>query len=398
MIYITNKNMDLKNGKIDLVGFIPKKTTYGFDVFIHKFYRNRKQWLKIWYKQPRLKPIEIKRFICPKIFGSLLGQMQAEGTKYTNIKRKTRLEFSNKLIEEHKDFVHHLQELGIKKNNMIFHLIDCENRDYKILDMFARKFEKSIGIRPTIYYHFSNHGGYGFKTIIRSTLLNEIILYSMDKVRKNKITYSKKFNSLRESFFAKLLTGDGTLRIDKRKGSGGIKIAIKDKSIEYLKDYNKIMKILGFNYVKIYEKYHMIEASCSFDNLLYLYRINAFKNTNNWNKLLISIGLCLKGCRLKTKLRFLDLENLTFTSSDIVKKYNLHPNNRKWLSNMQKEGYVKCIHKKPPYKYQLTEKSKKLILILKEWKNDLNRLAKLKKITDLSQLLESLKKRPDLSK
>lgn len=74
--------------KIDLLLFIPKQTSLGYEIFYKIFNKGGEQWVRVWYNQKKAKPIEIKRFINQSILGSLLGQYQAEGTKYNNLKRK----------------------------------------------------------------------------------------------------------------------------------------------------------------------------------------------------------------------------------------------------------------------------------------------------------------------
>lgn len=387
MRYITNKN-----GKIDLLKLIPRKTESGFEVKKEVFINNSEEWVRAWYKHPRRPELRIRRHIDASIYGSLLGQMQAEGTKAG---KRFRVEFSNKLISEHKDFVESLEAMGISRSKMNFYLIDSENRNQKVLDKHAKKFEKAIDSYPKIYHHPSMRGGIAFKTVIRNTIFTELLLNSMDLFRKLITQNPDKIKIIADSFFAKLLTGDGTLDVDKRVPPR-VAIKITDKNIGYLKDYEIVFRKLRFSWTNLDLENITVKASCSFENLLYLYQIKAFKNTNNWSKLLVTIGLCLKGRRLKTKLRFLDLEKLrTFSSFDLRDKYNICLRSANdWLTNARKQGYIKCINSTDkPYKYQLTEKTKELNRILREWKEDLKKLIKLKRINNLSKLLKALKVR-----
>jgi len=265
--------------------------------------------------------------------------------------------------------------------------------DKSELDFLVTNFISAIGICPKIYKHFSNHGGYGFKAIVSNTLLGEIVLNSMDILRKSAIKNPVEMKPFLDAFFSKLLTGDGSLNVDKRSGYPRVRIRIKDQDFSYLEDYKKIMRLVGFNYVRIYPKHIMVEAYCSFDNLLYLYKVKAFKNTNNWNKLLVAIGLCLKGNRYKTKLRFIDIEDCVFTRLDIADKYNLHPHDWKWMRNMERIGFIERANNDKPFSYRLSASGKEITNTLKEWKKDVGVLINLKGTEDLPTLCEIIKTR-----
>jgi len=382
------------NQKIDLLQFIPKQTSFGYKIFYKIFKRNNEEWIKIWYDQKKAKPTEINRFVDQKILGSLLGQYQAEGTKYNNLKRKLAVEFSNSIMAEHKEFVNHFRKLGIPFSMFRFQLKDSSNTSYEALQQLAQGFEKEIGVYPKIYQGYSKRGGYGFKTIIGSTILTHIILSLLHNLRKKIAESSQTLEEFSNMFFAKLLTGDGSISINKKKVTGNVRIRIYDENFEYLEDYKKIMQILGFDYIRDDRKHNAVEANCTLDNLLYLYKIQAFKNTNNWNKLLVIIGLYLEGGRIKVRLRLFDWMNKTFTHKDVVTKYPLHPEDRKWLNNMVKKGFIKRLNSKPPFKHVLTEKSKYFISIIKAWKIDINNLMISKDTTDLFRLWQNLKRNP----
>lgn len=375
--------------KIDLLQFVPE-TISGFNVLVEQKQIGNEPWLRIWYKQNRVRPIEIRRFIDANVLGSLLGQYQAEGTKYNRLNRKLAIEFSNENIFEHKEFVTGLEELGLKRSQIKSRLVDSNERAEEERNRIAEKYEKAVGIKPNINYCPSKRSGLGFKTILRSTVLTEIFLNSMNIVRNRIIAEPKEHVVLTGSFLAKLLTGDGTLNIDRRKFPR-VHLMIKDENLEYLQDYAKLLRAAGFNYVRLYPQYISVEAACSFEMLLYLYKIRAFKNTRNWDKLLVAIGLCLRGRRIRTKLRFFDLENSIFTGPQLSKLYSLHPANRKWIRNMLKNGYIERLDNKSPCRYKLTGKAQDMIQILKSWKVELEALQKLSNTTDLSELLESLK-------
>jgi hypothetical protein len=251
------------------------------------------------------------------------------------------------------------------------------------------EFERIMGCSPVVYY--TKNKGFAFKTIIRNTILTHFILNLMHSIRRLIVTNPKKNEELTNFFVAKLLTGDGTLDVDKRKVPR-VAFKIVDKCSAYLRDYEEIFTKLGFAWSWIDPKYRSLKISCSFQNLLYLYRVKAFKNTLNWYKLLVVIGLCLRGRRLRTKLRFLDLMGKTFTSLDVRDSYDICLRSANdWLSNMRREGYIERVCNKAPYRYRLTREARRLARTLQEWKRDLSQLIKHKKIDDLSRLLQELK-------
>jgi hypothetical protein len=270
-------------------------------------------------------------------------------------------------------------------------LKDSSNTDIEILKKLASDFESKIGSYPKIYSNYCKRGGYGFDTIIRSTVLAEIMLNLICKLRKQITNTTSGFEDFSNAFFAKLLTGDGSISINKKNILGSVRIKIYDENVEYLEDYSKIMKNIGFNYTRLDKKHNCIEANCTLDNLLYLYKIEAFKNTNNWNKLLVIIGFYLNGKRVKIRLRLFDFLNKIFTSKDITKTYSLHPEDRKWLNNMIKKGFIVRVNDKTPFEYKITEKSEEFVSTINKWKNDLNNLIKARETASLSQLWNSLK-------
>lgn len=71
--------------------------------------------------------------------------------------------------------------------------------------------------------------------------------------------------------------------------------------------------------------------------------------------------------------------------------YSLHPEDRKWLNNMMKKGFIVRVNDKPPFEYKITEKSKEFVSTINKWKNDLDNLIKTRETASLSQLWNSLK-------
>lgn len=391
-----------KDNKIDLLSLIPIKTSRNYEIIVDKFNKNSEKWLRIWYCHNRGsgRQIELKRFLDIEMFGSLLGQYQAEGTKNKNDKYpKWCLQFTNKLVDEHKEYVNYLSELGVNKENLEFIFkYNPKKLSKDEVDFYVNKFNNSINLPLNIILNNSMKSK-GFVSTYRNVLLTEIIIGSMDKIRKI-LAYKREYNQLERklanSFFSKLLTGDGTLdiRIKNRQNNfPHTRIKIVDQDLEYLKEYKLIMNNLGFK-AKINEKRILVRAGVSFDKLVHLYKIKAFKNTNNWNKLISVIELYLKGRRLNTNYRFINLKKYnSFTSMDIVNDYNVGSMGAlDWLHNKEKEGLVERLKiTKCPINWILTNKALKLTDFITNWQNDLNKLKGEKDIYDPDELLESLK-------
>jgi hypothetical protein len=383
------------NNKIDMLSLIPERTSRGYEIFVTKFEKNNQDYLRIWYSHERGsgRQIEIRRFMNIESIGSLLGQYQAEGTKHKKTNAKFRVEFGNKLVEEHREFMNVLLKLGVPRDMFKFYFGFNPNKiSKKQVEKYVNQFKFVINYPVKLIANNSSKG-IGFRLVVRNTLLTEIVINGLDKIRKllvEKNDYTANRQNLGNCFFAKLLTGDGTLDVNsKRKNFPRVKVKIVDGDYNYLRDYYKIMGNLGFK-PKIYPKYINVVSACSFKNLLYLYQIKAFSNTNNWNKLLVSIMLCLRGRRINTYYRFLDLIAYDlFNCKHIVTKYSVsYQAAREWLINKCKEGLIVKVNKSD---WALSDEGKYISNLLMRWKKDYTNLINEKRIEDPTELLESLK-------
>ena len=394
------KKLFYKN-KIDLLSLIPKKTSQNYEIIIYPYRKEGNEWLKLWYLHERGSgnQLEIKRFVDIKKFGSLLGQYQAEGTKPVNSKYpKYRVEFTNKIINEHKEFLESLIEIGIKRESFkarfTYNPLKFSEEKAKIQVI---KFEKEIKIKPSST-KLIKAKGIGFKFSVNNTILLETILNSLETVRNsfNKNIKNKEYRILIENFFAKLLTGDGTLSIrtkNREYGYPTTRIKVVDQDFGYLESYKKLMENFNLS-PKIKRKHIFVKASTGLHDLLFLYKIKAFKNSRNWNKLILNIDLMLNGRRHSTFKRYLDLVNYeTFDTLKISEDYKVGKRAaHDWLSNATKEGYIKKLTEKTqPILWTTTNKAKKLANILESWQKDLIKLKKEKGIEDSLSLLNTLK-------
>ena len=379
--------------KIDVLFLIPERTSKGYEIFVNEFIKNNENWLMIWYSHERGsgQQLEIRRFAEIESFGSLLGQYQAEGTKHKNT-NKFNVEFTNKIIPEHQEFIASLSKLGIPKDSFEFRFTYNSNRiSEEEMINHVKSFETIIGCKVKISQ--GNSKGIGFRTVVRNTILTEIVLNSLDKIRNllaNESKYTLNQQELANNFLAKLLTGDGTLDVRcNRRDFPELYMKIVDQDLNYLKDYCAILRNNEFK-TRINEKRICVISSCSFRGLLHLYRIKAFKNSSSWNKLLTAIALCLRGRRYYTYLRFLELADYEkFGTSVISKGFQMQSNMASdWLNNKVKEN---LIVKNSYNSWSLTSEGENLSQTLKIWSKDYKNLKNLKGFEDPFHLLKTLK-------
>jgi len=287
------KNLFNKN-KIDLLHLIPNENRLGFKILVNEFNKNNETWLKIWYcfERGSCKEIEIRRFVDIDKFGRFLGLMQSEGTK-ENIDV---IEFCNKSIIEHLDFLDYLEEIGISRKELIGKF-DYHPR-IKGINKIIKEFEKTTNIKIRyIVPGPTSGGGYGFKVIFRSRLFREIIINSLKLVRNLiKIDSSDTHViSLRNAFFAKLLNGDGNLELVNKLGRKPLlRLKISDGKVEYLKDYQEIMNIYGLK-SELCSKYWFVRSYIDYNFTKELLKMDAFKNNPNYDKLISYLNLIKTG-------------------------------------------------------------------------------------------------------
>ena len=202
-----------------------------------------------------------------------------------------RLEFVNKSIQEHIDYLDYLNSLGISQDQISAGLI---THPELLASINLSNFESKTGLKiQNISKSAKSRRGYGYRLYIGSSIIAEIVLGSMDYLRNlmaNSI-WNKNLRTLTEGFFAKLLNGDGTLTIvDKKRKIPQMRVRIVDQKLSYLRDYGKIMEKFGFN-PKINEKYIFVRSYTNLKDLLFLKRIRAFKDNPNEEKLNKMIGI-----------------------------------------------------------------------------------------------------------
>ncbi len=292
------KSKDLFYGdKIDLLFFLPEKTRKGSEVYSEEVIIGKEFFIRLIsiHSRGSSRPILLKRFIDPRVFGKLLGQIQAEGTK-TNLDI---LEFCNKNLLELRDFIYFLSEIGIPKDNLFVKLdyhVYFENKLQKIVE----EFKDFLGLEVN-YLSSSNRKakGYGFKIILRNTVVSELILNSLKLMRDN-IENSKWDNNITafsEGYISKVLCGDGTFEItSKERRRVQSRIKIYDGNLKHLSHYSIVLRKFGFSpYVN--EKYIFVKAMCNTKLANKLLEIGAFDTNDNKQR----INLFIKNNEATTK-------------------------------------------------------------------------------------------------
>lgn len=273
-----------KQNKIDILTLIPEKTIKGFLILVSEFNKNNEKWLRINCSHDRgsCSQIEIRRFIGINIFGKLLGQLQAEGTKNNLFK----LEFSNKSLFEHIDFIKYLIHLGIPKSKI---LADCDyHLTIREIGREIKKFEKFVGIKISYQKGSTKSlGGFAFHTFVRSVLLTEIMLSSLSILRTRLILkmWDKKLKFFAGGFFSKILNGDGDIEIiTKNRNVPQARLKISDGNLSFLKSYKIMMEKYGL-VPHINKKRKFVRCYLNYVSAKMLLSIGAFNNNPNEKKL-----------------------------------------------------------------------------------------------------------------
>jgi len=275
--------------KADLLFFLPERNKKGSNIYFETELIGSEEVIRIEsiHQRGSSSQIVLRRYLDPKLFGLFLGQMQAEGTKTNH----DALEFCNKSLFELKDFINFLDYLGLSKDKL------CVKMDYHIkfkkdLDEISKNFEKVLGIKIN-YFSGSdkNGGGYGFKIIVRSTILSELFLNALVNMRNYLLTldFSGVIRLFFESYLAKILSGDGSFELtSKKRKKIQSRLTIADGNLDYLNHYKILLEKFGFH-PRIYPRFQFIRALCNLEQAKKLLEISAFDNNPNQKKILFFI-------------------------------------------------------------------------------------------------------------
>ncbi|NCO11040.1 hypothetical protein CO038_04115 [Candidatus Pacearchaeota archaeon CG_4_9_14_0_2_um_filter_39_13] len=273
-----------REGKIDLLHLVPQESSNGYPIVVKSIRQDDEEKIVLWcfHNRGSCMQIELRRFIDIDSFGRFLGLMQSEGNK-NNFKN---VEFANASLKEHKDFVRYLHLLGINSELINVDCIHTSQRE-KAKDAIS-SYEKKVGIAvKNVYSSDNNKYGLGFKLKIRNVIFANIVMFSMDKIRKliTERKWNRNLTLLAEAYFAKLLSGDGNVDLafkNRRLPQGRIKIT--DGNLDYLQDYQILMKRFGFN-PRLLEKHIIVRSYFKLDQAKWLLKIKAFENNPNSKKL-----------------------------------------------------------------------------------------------------------------
>lgn len=271
--------------KLDLLYFLPEKSRKGSDISFEELIIGGESFLNIFsmHNQGSSRKILLKRFIEPNIFGKLLGQIQSEGTK-SNFNL---VEFCNKNLLELRDFVKFLESLNIQKENLSVK-IDYHPIFERKLGQISKEFIGVVGM-PLNYKSVSNGNskGYSFKIIFRNTVVSELILGSLNRIRDLLENEALKGNllSLAEGYLSKILCGDGTFEftsMNRKRFQARIKVY--DGNLNFLKHYSLLLNKFGFK-AHVNKKYSFVRAMCNYSLAKRLIEIQAFDTNKNFQKI-----------------------------------------------------------------------------------------------------------------
>ena len=176
----------------------------------------------------------------------------------------------------------------VNKEN-IYVKIDYDSYFKSQLPEIISKFKNFVGLNVN-YLVSSDRGirGYGFKIIVRNTILSELILNSLNQMKYylEKFDWDDNLTTFSEGYLSKLFCGDGTFEITsinrKRVQS---RVKIYDGNVEYLRHYSIILKKFGFC-PHIKEKQIFVRAMCNTSLAKRLLEIGAFDNNENKKRII----------------------------------------------------------------------------------------------------------------
>lgn len=388
-----------KKGKVDLLSLIPEETSKGYEIIISEFEKDSKKFLRIWSPAGTrgARQIEIKRFVNKRALGEILGQYQAEGQKSRKL---SQIVFTNKLVEEHRDFVQNLKSMGLSRELISVQCVYNEEICSKEEALSRCKdFEYLVDLEVDNVVSHKARGPLAFRTKVRNVLFAECLFNSLETFRRNlSSNIADRNREVGEGFVAKLLTGDGTFDATispaRDYGSPSINIKVVDEDISALEDYKNVLSNFGFQPF-IDEKRIYTRSSCSFENLLFLHEIEAFKNTKNWQQMVVAVMLIMRGRRYRTYKRFIDFSDTEekISSGFVMENYDVSRKAaQEWLNNKCGEELLEVSRESPyPKLYELTEQGMEIAERLKSISKLAERIKKEKEVKSYEKALETLK-------
>jgi hypothetical protein len=241
-------------------------------------------------------------------------------------------------------------------------------------------------------------GDIAAETVVRSTILAKSILNGMDVVRRllsNSPEIQGALCHLRDTFVAKLLTGDGTLDVRVADNRLYATIRIVDANENYLKDYQRILMNMGFR-ARLIARRRTVSAYCSWENLLQLYRIKAFNGSRNWRKLLCALAIAIKGREIRGYERLRQLsKQRTFISDNIADTYRISRRSANlWIHHMRRLRMITRVNKFHGgqfIRYRLTRQAINIVQLLDQWEREFANLCYATQHHEPEKILQSIK-------
>ncbi len=300
-------------GKVDLLYFVPKITSKGYDIIVIE--EGRK--IRLWYRTPVNRPDEvvIKRYVPISIL-KLFGYLQAEGGKIPKkLRQRSGLElnFTNKLVSLHKDAIELAELMGI--NRKLWKIICIYNP--AIPKNYLKKMQKEFIIKTKLprevmtFVTSDRVKTLTFKIYINKTSLFEVInkgLWDFRKLLPQIDDERKKILYLRG-----LIAGDGSIGVARDK-SLHVMLKLFEQDKDSANDYLKILNSLGIHGTIRKDRrseMYIVNINGNWKVLEFLFRNKLFFDTPTHRRNLLKALTLHDRYRMLIPLRYLKKERTT---------------------------------------------------------------------------------------
>jgi len=337
----------------------------------------------------RVTYISLNRFVNKEDIGTVLGYILSEGAK-----GRCGISFSNNEAILCKEFIDSLDQILAEKPDIKVTCIYNPNRTNKYsLEKLVDEFKKLSGIIPSERMDVTRPGNPIFEIRINNAALNDFLLTILDQAVKRQVD-----KELEKFIFSKGLKGDGSLCISKKEKRTRLNIGetnplFQQFYIRYCEVHN-----LHVNYVNSRTG---VYTSCPFEGLLYLYKLNIFKGTIQYPRLIASIALSLTQKRTKYIKVLMEIGEKAFNGfkmEDIMKIYEIKSCSRGVTRLMEifNRGFIKKIKisKSAPVAksvYRATDEVQETLKTLNQWKEEYRKLKRKLHCEDVNEIIEKIK-------
>ncbi len=354
-----------KNGRFDMLAFIPNKTMSNFKVLA----KEEDPLIHLWYStKGRPKEIKIMRFL-PLEFARFTGYFQAEGGKPKLEKRRGReLSFTNKspkLIEEFLRLSKYLFDCSLWNATIRYNIVLKISEIEKISKLLEENGVSKEFIKAKNAKRISS---YTVKLWISNSLLAETVSNMteclMRYLTNNKWDIIKKDSCI--YFLQGLFAGDGNFYSWKdKKGSLHSRFQIYEGKKKYIEIYKKLLSRFGISGKIVKEKnknLFIFRSYLNWNNLLTILDCGMFKYSEHEASLKKTIIEHKKFKAMKHLIKIKDKISVNFLGK-ITNRPNYYSSS--WLRDRGKEGIIRKIGKRGnAYVWELTMNGKKIKGIL----------------------------------